>query len=46
MYFESKVENSGGKVLEKLKFKKPFWIGTKSALKYGKGINESLKNII
>ena len=45
-YMESKVENSGGNIVEKLKFRKPFWIGTKSALKYGKGINESLKNII
>ena len=45
-YMESKVKNSGGRVVEKLKFRNPFWIGTKNALKYGKGINESVKSII
>lgn len=38
-YMESRVENSGGNVIEKLKFRKLFWIRKKSALKYGEVIN-------
>jgi flavodoxin len=45
-YMESKLENSGGRVIEKLKFRKLFWIGTKSALKYGKVLNTAVKDII
>ncbi|MEJ2294546.1 MAG: hypothetical protein P8Y23_07220, partial [Candidatus Lokiarchaeota archaeon] len=38
-YMESRIQNSGGKVVKKTKFRKLFWIGTKNALKYGKAIN-------
>lgn len=40
-YMESKVENSGGRVIKKMKFKRLFWIGTKRALKYGKVLNKA-----
>ena len=45
-YMKSRVENSGGRVIEKLKFRKLFWIGTKKALKYGKVLNKDVKNIV
>ncbi len=45
-YMESSVENSGGRVVEKLKFRKLFWIGSKEAVKYGKALNKSIKNIV
>ena len=45
-YMESRVENSGGRVIEKLKFRKLFWIGTKKALKYGKVLNKDVKDIV
>ena len=41
-YMESKVQNSGGKVINKMKFRKLFWIGSKRALEYGKVINGDL----
>lgn len=42
-YMKEKVEEAGAQVIEQAKFRKLFWIGTKSAIKFGKKINKMQK---
>jgi hypothetical protein len=39
-FMREKIELSGSEVIDQLKFKKLFWIGTKKAIKFGEKLNE------
>ena len=40
-YMKAKVQEAGAHIIDQTKFRKLFWIGVKTALKFGKQINET-----
>ena len=42
---KAKIEETGARVIDKSKFRKLFWIGTKNAIQFGKQINEKQNEI-